>query len=109
MNASNIVKRDAPQARPVHSKFSWTWLGILPFLLFTFLFLLYPSSTLAVRSFQDSKTHAFTFKYILALLQSPYLLEAYWISIKISTLTALGGGLFGFLLAFSAIRGGLPG
>lgn len=95
-------------ARPAHHKYSWIWVGMMPFLVFTFLFLLYPSSTLVMRSFQDSKTHAFTFKYILALLQSPYLLGAYWISIKISILTALGGGLFGFLLAFSAIRGGLP-
>jgi putative spermidine/putrescine transport system permease protein len=61
-----------------------------------------------VRSFEDTKTHVFTFKYIAQLLHDPYLLGAYWISIKISVVTALGGGIFGFLLAFSAIRGGLP-
>ncbi len=80
----------------------------MPFFLFTFLFLLYPASILGVRSFQDTQTHAFTFKYVAQLLQSPYLLGAYWLSIKISVITALGGGVFGFLLAFSAIRGGLP-
>ncbi len=80
----------------------------MPFFLFAFLFLLYPSSIIGIGSFQDSNTHAFTLKNIVKLLQSRPLLDAYWISIKISLITALGGGLFGFLLAFSAIRGGLP-
>ena len=47
----------------------------MPFFLFAFLFLLYPSSILGVRSFQDTKTHAFTFKYIVQLLHDPYLSE----------------------------------
>jgi putative spermidine/putrescine transport system permease protein len=108
MTASNVVKRDAPKARPAPLKFSWAWLGVMPFFLFAFLFLLYPSSTIGIGSFQDANTHAFTLKNVAKLLQSAPLLEAYWISIKISLITALGGGLFGFLLAFSAIRGGLP-
>jgi putative spermidine/putrescine transport system permease protein len=86
---------------------SWAWLGLLPFFLFAFFFLLYPSSTIVVRSFQDATTHAFTFRNILAL-NTPFILNAYWISIKISLVTALGGGIFGFLLAYAAIRGGLP-
>ena len=102
------VEGGAPLARPTSPKFSWAWLGVMPFFLFTFLFLLYPASILGVRSFQDTRTHAFTFKYVVDLLQSPYLLGAYWLSIKISIITAVGGGVFGFLLAFSAIRGGLP-
>lgn len=108
MTVLDAVKRDAPKARPALPRFSWAWLGVMPFLLFAFLFLLYPSSIIGIGSFQDSKTHAFTLKNIVALLSSRYLLGAYWISIQISLVTALGGGLFGFLLAFSAIRGGLP-
>ena len=108
MTVLNNVKRDAPLARPASPKFSWTWLGVMPFFLFAFFFLLYPVLDLGVRSFQDTKTHAFTFKNIVQLLHDPYILRAYWISIKISLVTALGGGIFGFLLAFSAIRGGLP-
>jgi putative spermidine/putrescine transport system permease protein len=103
-----VEKRDAPKARPVHSKFSWAWLGVMPFFLFAFMFLLYPSSTIAVGSFQNSNTHAFTFQNFVHLLQNPNLLNAYWISIQISLITSLGGGIFGFLLAYSAIRGGLP-
>jgi putative spermidine/putrescine transport system permease protein len=108
MTVLGTAERGAPEARPASRKFSWAWLGVMPFFLFTFLFLLYPASILGVRSFQDTQTHAFTFKYVAQLLRDPYLLGAYWISIKISVLTALGGGAFGFLLAFSAIRGGLP-
>jgi len=87
---------------------SWAWLGVMPFFLFTFLFLLYPSSTIAVRSFQNSVTHSFTLKNILGLFSNHYILGAYLVSIQISLVTSLGGGIFGFLLAYAAIRGGLP-
>jgi len=82
--------------------------GLVPFFLFTFLFLLYPSSTIVTRSFQDAKTHVFTLQNINNLLHNPALINAYWLSIKVSLVTAIGGGIFGFLLAYSAIRGGLP-
>jgi putative spermidine/putrescine transport system permease protein len=87
---------------------SLAWTGLLPFFLFALLFLLYPSSTLVVRSFQDSKTGEFTLNNLLVLLKDPYIMGAYWLSIKVSVVTALGGGIFGFLLAYSSIRGGLP-
>ena len=103
-----VAKRDAPEARPAPHKMSWAWLGVMPFFLFAFLFLIYPSSTIVVRSFQDSVTHGFTLKNILALFDNHYILGAYWISIEISLLTSVGGGIFGFLLAYAAIRGGLP-
>jgi putative spermidine/putrescine transport system permease protein len=45
---------------------------------------------------------------MLDLFTQPYILNAYWLSIKISAATALGGGVFGFLLAFSVTVGGLP-
>ena len=100
--------RDAPLARPARQKRSWAWLGVVPFFLFTFFFLLYPSSTIVSKSFRESGSGPFTLDNIFALFKSPYILGAYWISIKISLITAVGGALFGFLLAYSAIRGGLP-
>jgi len=108
MTALEAEKRDAPKARPARPKISWAWLGVMPFFIFALLFLLYPSSTIVIRSFQNSKTHAFTFEYILGLFQNHYLLQSYWTSIQISFITAVGGGIFGFLLAYAAIRGGLP-
>jgi len=108
VTVSSIAKQDALKTRPASPKFSWAWIGLAPFFLFALLFLLYPSSTIVIRSFQNSKTHAFTFQNIVNLLHNPVLINAYWISIKISLVTSLGGGIFGFLLASSAIRGGLP-
>lgn len=108
MNNSDSLQRDAPQARPATKKVSLAWLGVVPFFLFTFLFLLYPSSTIFIRSFQNSVTKSFTFQNIVTLFQSRYLMGSYWISIKLSLVTALGGGFFGFLLAYAAIRGRLP-
>jgi putative spermidine/putrescine transport system permease protein len=102
------LKQDAPKARPALPKFPTAWLGVMPFLLFAFMFLLYPSSTIVVRTFIDSETGKFTFRNIISLLQDPYVLGAYSMSIKISLVTALGGGIFGFLLAYASIRGGLP-
>lgn len=100
--------RDAPLARPARPKMSWAWLGVMPFFLFTFLFLLYPSSTIVIRSFREQGIGGFTLDNILALFKSPYILGAYKISIQISLITSLGGALFGFLLAYSAIRGNMP-
>jgi putative spermidine/putrescine transport system permease protein len=82
--------------------------GLVPFFLFTFLFLLYPSSTIVTRSFQDAKTHVFTLQNFNNLLHNQALINSYLLSIKVSLVTAVGGGIFGFLLAYSAIRGGLP-
>jgi len=102
------IKQDALKARPALPKFPVAWLGVMPFFLFALLFLLYPSSTIIIRTFVDSETGAFTLRNVLNLVQDPYVLGAYWMSIKVSIITALGGGIFGFLLAYSAIRGGLP-
>ncbi|MGD0750380.1 MAG: ABC transporter permease subunit [Anaerolineales bacterium] len=108
MTTLNSVKRDAPLARPAPHKMSFVWLGVTPFFLFAFIFLLYPSSTIAIKSFENTTTGAFTINNFVHLLQNPNLVNAYWISIKISLITSIGGGIFGFLLAYSAIRGGLP-
>lgn len=84
-----------------------TWVGVLPFLLFAVLFLILPSVRLFVGSFTDSEGQ-FTFKNVLQLFTEPSILNAYWLSIRISAVTAIGGGVFGFLLAYSVTIGGLP-
>jgi putative spermidine/putrescine transport system permease protein len=91
-----------PHARNV----SWVWLGVMPFFIFALAFLLLPSWTIVSRSFQGRQGE-FTFDNILALFQ-PNILASYWISIQISAATAVGGGLFGFLLAYAVVMGGLP-
>ena len=100
--------RGAPEARPVPLKrrASWAWVGVVPFFVFALLFLLLPTAFLFVGSFQDSLGR-FTLDNYPKLFRT-LVLEAYWRSIRISFVTALGGGVFGFLLAYAVIMGGLP-
>jgi putative spermidine/putrescine transport system permease protein len=83
------------------------WLGVIPFFLFAVLFLLLPSVRLFVGSFTDTEGR-FTIGNILQLFQQQNILDAYWLSIRISAVTAIGGGIFGFLLAYAVTIGGLP-
>ncbi|MCX6034647.1 MAG: ABC transporter permease subunit [Chloroflexi bacterium] len=83
------------------------WLGVVPFFLFAILFLFLPSLRLFVGSFTDEQGH-FTLNNIIQLVAQSSILNAYWLSIQISAVTALGGGIFGFLLAYAVTVGGLP-
>jgi putative spermidine/putrescine transport system permease protein len=98
-------KRDAPKVRPVLSGWK-NWLGVIPFFLFTLLFIVLPSISLFVGSFQDSQGN-FTLKNFIDL-SDPSILAAYWVSIRISAATAVGGGLLGFFMAYAVTVGGLP-
>jgi putative spermidine/putrescine transport system permease protein len=89
------------------SRLSWDWLGVVPFFLFAILFLILPTAFLVVGAFQDNEGH-FTLRNIANLTQ-PSIVAAYWISIKVSAASAIIGGLAGFLIAYAAIAGGLPG
>jgi putative spermidine/putrescine transport system permease protein len=84
-----------------------TWLIVLPFFAFAFMFLVLPALSIAVGSFQDNDTGAFTIANILEL-RRPSILSAYSVSIRISLITALMGGVFGFLMAYSITLGNLP-
>lgn len=81
-------------------------LGIIPFFAFAIAFLLFPSSRLAVGSFQDNLGN-----FTLANYQSltdRVTVSAYTVSIEISIVTAIMGGVFGILMAYAVISGGLP-
>ncbi|MEI7554482.1 ABC transporter permease subunit [Candidatus Chlorohelix sp.] len=95
-----------PAARPRKRKVRLEWLGVVPFLTFALLFLILPSFNLLIGSFQD-ETGNFTLANIGNLFQ-PFILNSYWLSIQVSAVTALGGVIFGFGLAYASIRGGLP-
>ncbi len=83
------------------------WIGVAPFFLFAILFIFLPSMRLFIDSFKNNEGQ-FTFANILQLFSEPYILNAYWLSIKISAVTAIGGAIFGFLLAYSITVGNLP-
>lgn len=99
----------APAARTFKApRSNWqNWLGAIPFFLFALLFLILPSMRLFVGSF-TTEAGQFTLAHIQEVLTDPSILNAYLLSIKISGVTALGGGIFGFLLAYSVTVGGLP-
>ncbi len=87
-------------------RLSWAWLGVVPFFVFALMFLILPSTFLAVGAFQDAAGR-FTLENFLGLFQ-PTIVAAYVISIKISAASAIGGAVVGSLLAYAAISGGLP-
>jgi putative spermidine/putrescine transport system permease protein len=83
------------------------WLGIVPFMLFALLFLIIPTLYLVSGAF-FTVDGQFTFKNFGDLF-APTILAAYWISIKVSLASAIGGLLIGFFLAWAITMGGLPG
>jgi putative spermidine/putrescine transport system permease protein len=101
-----VETQDTAAALPARRRFSWAWAGVLPFFIFAIAFLILPGLSLFAGSFQD-RTGNLTFENIIGLTQ-PFILDAYWLSIRVSLVTALGGALFGFLLAYASIMGGLP-
>jgi len=79
---------------------------VTPFFLFALLFLILPTGFLIVGGFQDAEGH-FTLANIGKLFQ-PSIRSAYWISIEVSTASAIGGAVIGFFLAYAGVIGGLP-
>src|SRR5215510_6947959 len=96
----------AASRKPVVGQQAWAWIGITPFLVFSILFLIVPTLYLVVGAFQDADGH-FTLQN-LADLFTPSILNAYWLSIKVSVASALIGALLGFFLAYAVVLGGLP-
>ena len=82
------------------------WLGIAPFIIFALLFLIIPTLYLVIGAF-FTPDGQFTLKNIADLF-TPSILSAYWISIRVSVASALGGALIGFFLAYAVVLGGLP-
>ncbi len=130
--ASTLPARSAPRTRSI----SFAWLGVVPFFAFALLFLILPSGILLIGAVQDKQGN-FTLENFLGMFegvslnvlatpseanlfgltvplpftvdfQSNSIISAYILSIQISVVTALMGGILGFLLAYAAVLGGLP-
>jgi len=87
-------------------RLSLVWLGTLPFFAYALLFLFLPSGQVMVGAFRDVQG-GFTLDNLTTLFEEPYRTE-FRNSIEVSLVTALVGGLLGFLIAYSAIREGSP-
>ena len=85
---------------------NWSWLGVLPYLLFAILFLILPVLYLVQGAFQTPDGR-YSLETLLSLSQ-PQLAGSYWLSIRLSFVSALLGTVFGLLLAYALILGGLP-
>jgi putative spermidine/putrescine transport system permease protein len=106
MNRAASTEAAPPASVPRPGGFSWAFLGVLPFFLFAFFFLILPTSFLMVGAFQDAEGRA-TLANLRDLFH-PTILKAYWISIQVSAASAIGGAVIGFFVAYAAISGGLP-
>ncbi len=82
------------------------YLGLVPFLAFTVVFLALPVSFLVIGSFLDREGNPTVANY--GELTRSIVANAYITSIEVSAVTAVAGGIFGFLLAAAVILGGLP-
>jgi putative spermidine/putrescine transport system permease protein len=97
----------APAARRAQHGIGLAWLGLLPFFLFSIAFLFLPVAYLVIGSFLLEDGSVSLANY--ADLSTGVIPGAFANSIEISLVTAIAGGIFGFLLAAAVIIGGLPG
>jgi putative spermidine/putrescine transport system permease protein len=100
------TKGGAPKARSRRDAIL-DWLALAPFFLFALMFLFLPSISIFFRSF-EAVDGSFTFDNIVAIFTVRDFINAYKSSLTISLITALGGAVFGFLLAYAVVLGGLP-
>ena len=96
----------ALRARPRSSSALRKWLGLLPFLVFAFAFMLLPAGAIFIGSFQDAQG-GFTLANIAHLFR-PAIMGSYALTVEVSLVSALGGTALGFLLAYAITLGGLP-
>jgi putative spermidine/putrescine transport system permease protein len=96
--------RGAPRVRPA-SRRSWAWLGLVPFFLFAILFLLIPVVFLVAGSLHDAKGGLTVQNYVD--LGREDIITAFRVTIEISLVTAIVGGIAGFLVAYAIILGGI--
>lgn len=91
---------------PAGKRLDLRWLGLLPFAVFSLLFLILPTLNIVFGAFQSSDG-SFTLEYIRGL-NTPSIVSSYWVSIQLSLITAALGCLIGFAMAAAVTIGGLP-
>jgi putative spermidine/putrescine transport system permease protein len=82
------------------------YLGVVPFVIFAIVCMVYPTGLMLRESFRDAQGGWTVQNYID--LQNPLIVEAYLMSIRISLTTAVIGGAFGLVVAIAIVQGGMP-
>lgn len=100
----------ALSAKPA-KRFLWAdsfsnWVGVVPFLVFVLAFLIFPSLNLFAGAFKDPQGN-FTLANV-NFLSNPYVIKSYATSLKVSVITSLVGGVFGFFVAYAITIGKAP-
>ena len=103
-DAAVSVERGALPARPAR-RFGMSWVGLLPFFIFSFAFIVMPTAYLVFGSLQKNDKPSLQNYADLSTGIIPLALVT---SIEVSLVTAIAGGILGFLLAYAIILGGLP-
>jgi putative spermidine/putrescine transport system permease protein len=107
MTTAEPLPRVAAPAAPARPRRNfWAWVGVLPFFIFAFLFIGLPFIFLVIGSLIVEDGGLGIDNY--TGLNEPYYVNAFINSIQLSLITAVIGGVFGFLLAAAVILGGLP-
>ena len=104
--ATAAAERGVQGARPAGRRLTWSWLGLVPFFVFSTAFMFLPVAFLVLGSLRNNQGEVTLQNY--ADLGSGIIPEAFAASIEVSLVTAIVGGLLGLLLAWSVILGGLP-
>lgn len=103
---STVTTSTISSAPLINKRVVVDWLGIAPFLIFALLFLILPTIYLIAGAFL-TPDGSLTLKNIADLFTKS-IRDSYWISIKVSLASSLGGALIGFYLAWALVMGGLP-
>lgn len=82
------------------------WIGVLPFALFIGLFLVLPTANVVIGAFR-APDGGLTVANLSGLGQER-IRTAFWLSVKLSAITAVLGCAIGFVIAAAVTRGGLP-
>jgi len=104
--ATGIETGSHVRSRALSGRFSLAWLGLLPFALFIFIFLLYPAASIVTQSLRDEQQHL-TLRN-LANLNDPFIRSSYLYTIRLSAITAFAGGVLGCLMVYAVTTGRLP-
>lgn len=82
------------------------WIGVAPFMLFAIAFIFLPGINIVLGSF-IGQNGVPTLQNIMALF-APNVIDSFWVTLRISVVSALLGGVFGLLLAYALVLGGAP-
>ncbi|QYZ70021.1 ABC transporter permease [Neotabrizicola shimadae] len=99
----DLTATDGPAPR----RLNLDWLGAVPFIGFSALFLIVPVFYLVAGAFTGPEG-GFTLDNMIGLT-SPEIASSFWLSIRLSLASALIGTLAGLLLAHAIVLGGMPG